>query len=178
MELVKTISSDIVSGWRWLKFFRKGPQDVQTAWVASPPGTDAAPIKDMVAVYGGTSAQGKPVIIGYVNVNQLAGSGDHRTFSQDSNGAVKFYIWQKADGTCEIGGADDFMVRYTKMAESFQELQDSVNDLKTIIGTWVVAPGDGGSALKAVLAAWLGTPLVKDITQSKITEIKTIGFTP
>lgn len=178
MELATIKSTEVLKGWRLPKFLRKGLFDVQTAWQAAPANTDSVPREGTIAVYSQTSTQGKPVIVGYINLNQIAGAGEHRTFSEDANGAVKFYIWQKANGTCEIGGSDDFMVRYSNMSLAFQELQDSVNDLKQLIASWVVAPGDGGAALKAVLGSWVGDALVEDITKAKIAEIKTKAFTP
>lgn len=178
VALARIISTDIVRGWRWPKFSIKSLADVNTAWQAAPVGTDAVPRKNTVAVYSETLTQGKPVILGYINLNQLAGEGEHRTFSEDAAGNVKFYIWQKADGTCEIGGTGDFMVRYNEMAAAFQEVQDDVNNLKQLISTWVVVSGDGGGALKTILGSWAGAPLVEDITKAKIAEVKTIPFTP
>lgn len=47
------------------------------------------------------------------------------------------------------GGADDAVALASKV-------DTRLNDLKTAINGWTPAPGDGGTALKAALAVWLG----------------------
>lgn len=174
MNLVKINSSDFDSvKRRILKFLRLGKSDVQTSMEAGPYGMDSNPVKDMIAVYAPTGEKGKTVIIGYLNKNQLAEVGEMRTYSTDSNGALKFYIWQKNDGTCEIGGDDDNMVRYSKLEEAFNELKTDFNNLVTVYNshthTGVTAgPGSTGTTPAA------GQSSSADITPAKIDEIKTL----
>lgn len=175
MNLVKTISTEVNDlTERIVKFLRFGLNDVQTAAQAASYGVDSNPIKDMIAIYGSTSDKGKPVIIGYINKNQLADIGESRIFSTDEDGVLKTYIWLLNDGVMEVGGDTDFMVRFSKLKEAFDEMQSDVNSLKTAISGWVPVPNDGGAALKAALATWIGATLVKDIDDARIDEIKTI----
>lgn len=175
MNIVKIISTEIDKNKsRIIKFLRKGQNDVQTSNEAMAYGLDSNPIENMVAIYAETSQKGRTVIIGYINKNQLAAPGEYRTYSTDAAGNMKFYTWLKNDGTYEIGGTVDNMVRFSKLKEAFDELQNDVKTFKAAFGSWVVAPGDGGAALKAVAIAWSTTPITKSIDPAKITEVKTL----
>jgi hypothetical protein len=158
---------------RFVKFLRLGKYDVQNSVEAAPYGTDSNPIKGMVAVYSKTSADGKAVIIGYLNKDQLADVGEHRTYSTDSDGALQFYIWQKNDGTCEIGGDDDNMVRYSKLEEAFNELKGDFNNLVTLFNSHLHTNGNMGANTGTPTAS--GQSSNADISPAKIDEIKTIG---
>jgi hypothetical protein len=174
MILTRVISATLDKIFRRVVKVKGYGNDTKTGLEAAPYGTDSNPIAGMVAVYSPTAIKGKQVIIGYINKNQLAAAGEHRTYSTDSDGELKFYIWQKADGTCEIGGNTDFMVRFSKLKEAFDELQDDVTTLKQAFSSWVVVPSDGGAALKAASATWAGTAFTKSIDPAKIAEVKTL----
>ncbi len=51
-------------------------------------------------------------------------------------------------------------------------LENDLNTLKQAFTSWVVAPGDGGLALKAISAAWAGTSIanttVNDLENDKV----------
>ena len=119
----------------------------------------------MVAVYGPSSEPGKTVIVGYLNKNQLAGIGETRIYSTDSDGALKTYVWLKSDGTIEVGGNTDFMVRYSKLEEAFNELKGKFNSFANAY----VPGGPSAQGLPATVQ-----PSNADITQAKIAEIKTV----
>ena len=156
LNAVKIISSEIDSKVRRvIKFLRLGKYDVQTSFQVAPYGVDSNPIKDMVAIYGPTGEKGKTVIIGYINKNQVAAPGEYRTFSTDADGELKFYIHQKANGTCEIGGSSHNLVRYTPLNSALQ----------TELG--IIA-----AAINAIVPGSYSPTL--DITASKINEIKTL----
>ncbi|KKN55741.1 hypothetical protein LCGC14_0579510 [marine sediment metagenome] len=175
MNLVKIISTEIDDlTQRVSKFLRFGLNDVQTAIQTAPYGMDSNPIKGMIAVYGATSEKGKPVIIGYINKNQLADIGEARIFSTDENGVLKTFIWLKNDGIIEIGGDVDNMVRFSELKTAFNEMQSDVNTLKTAISGWTPIPNDGGAALKVALATWFAATLVENIDDSRIDQIKTL----
>lgn len=173
MQLIKVISTRIAAASRLVKFLRLGKYDVQEVKVVGPYGVDSAPIKDVVGLYVKTGVKGESVLVGYINKNQLADIGEHRLFSTNSEGQQQTYVWLKNDGILEIGGDDDFMVRYSKMAEAYNEMKTDINNLKTLISTWTPVPTDGGASLQAFLATWSGTNLTKNIEDSKIDTIKT-----
>jgi len=165
MNFVKINSASIDKlGRRVLKFLRLGKSDVQTALEAMPFGVDAVPTKDMVAVYAPTSEAGKTIIIGYLNKKQLAKIGEHRTYSTDESGTVVFSIYQKNDGTCEIGGSTDNMCRYAPLNTAMNTLANSINAELAKIATSIT--GVGG--------AYLPSTITIDVSGVKINEIKTL----
>jgi hypothetical protein len=92
---------------RIVKFLGFGKNDVQSQKEAAPYGTDSNPIKNMVAIYAQTANGSESVVIGYINKNQLADVGEHRTYSTDSDGNLKASIWLKKDGAIEIKATGD-----------------------------------------------------------------------
>lgn len=175
MNLVKVISTELDDiSRRIVKFLRKGKGDVQTAPECAPYGIDSNPVKDMIAVYGQTGVKGKQVVLGYINKNQLAAVGENRIYSTDSEGTLSFAIHLKADGTCEIGGTADNLVRFANTKAVIDEIQSDIASIKQVFSTWVPVPMDGGAALKTAATTWAATPLTEDIDSSKIDEIKTL----
>ncbi len=162
LTTVRTISSRVVNAVRQITFLRFGLNDVQETEVIQPYGTDANPIKGMVAIYAQTSVQGEPVIIGYINKNQLAEPGEHRTFSTDANGNVKTFIWLKNDGKIQLGGDADNAVRFSKLEDGFNALKADFNTFLTHV--------HGGSGSPPTPPQ---TPSTASISDAKINEILT-----
>lgn len=149
---------------RILKVLRMGKNDVQTSFEAAPYGVDSNPIKDMEAIYGKTTKAGKTVILGYINKNQLAAVGENRIYSTDSNGNLKFYVWLKNDGTCELGGDADNGVRYSPLNSELTAFKNALQAELTLIQAGIASAG--GSYSPSTLSL--------DISQAKIDEIKTL----
>lgn len=157
---------------RIIKVLRKGKSDVQTPIEASPFGIDSNPIKDMIAVYGQTEEKGKTVIIGYIDKNKLAASGETRLYSIDNNGNLKTYVWLKNDGTMEIGGNTKHMVRYEELQTAFNQLKQDLNTFITIFNSHThtgVTIGVGSTSTTTTP----GTSSSADISPAKIDNIKT-----
>jgi hypothetical protein len=132
MQLIKIISTQVDKANRRLaKFLRYGKNDTQTALQVGPPGVDANPIKDMIAVYSQTSEKGDTVVIGYINKNQLAGPGEHRIFSLDENGVVKATMHLKSNGVNQFTGNSIEFLGNTKTLAKFEELKTGFDQLKT-----------------------------------------------
>lgn len=166
LNAVKVISTELDNlTRRVVKYLRLGKSDVQTSLQSACFGIDSNPVKDLVAIYGQTGEKGKTVIIGYLLKGQLTATGETRLYSTDADGALKTFIWLKNDGTIEIGGGTDFMVRYSKLEEAFNELNNKFNAFAN-----AYVPG-GPSSVGLPAAA---QPSNADITQAKIEEIKTI----
>jgi hypothetical protein len=166
LNAVKVISTELDElKRRIVKYLRLGKSDVQTSYETVPFGIDSHPLKDMIAIYGMTGEKGKTVIIGYLNRGRVAAIGETRIFSTDSDGALKTFIWLKNDGTIQIGGSTDFMVRYSKLEAAFNELNNKFN-------AFANAYVPGGPSAQGLPAA--AQPSTADITGAKIAEIKTI----
>lgn len=140
-----------------------GLNDTRTAEEAAPYGIDSNPIKDMIAVYSETSAKGDPVIIGYINVNQLADIGENRLYSTDENGVLKTFIWLKNDGQIWFGGNAKNMTRFQELESGFNQLRDDFNSFLTHV--------HGGSGTPPTPPV---APSTADISGAKIEEIKTL----
>lgn len=176
INVTKVISNSIKSATRFVKFLRMGKSDVQECRQVAPYGDDSSPIKGMAAIYAKTGEVGKPVIIGYVNKNQIADVGEKRIFSTDADGKVQMFLHLKNDGTAEFGGDADFMVRYNELESGFNQLKIDFNDLVTkynshthpYVGLAVSAPGVTSPTPTT------GAPSTADISASKIAEIKTL----
>lgn len=175
-SFVKVISDEVSNlGTRIVKVLRYGLDDKQTAVQVSAPGVDASPIKDMIAIYSQTAEKGQTAIIGYINKNQLAKSGEYRIFSQDDDGTVKFAIYLKKDGTVEIGGNAKNLTRYQELETGFNALKGTVNDLITAFNAHMHATAATGPPSPPTPGAGVpATPSTADISGAKIDEIKTL----
>jgi hypothetical protein len=173
MNIVKVISTRVVSEIRQIKFLRMGKSDVQETEQITPFGIDSNPVKDMIAVYSPTLQQGEPVIVGYINKNQISDVGETRIFSTDENGTLKTFIHLLNDGTMKIGGDADFMVRFNALKSGFDQLKSDFNNHLTNYNTHVhsgVTTGPGTSGPTPSVS----TASTASIDSSKIAEIKTI----
>lgn len=76
-------------------------------------------------------------------------------------------VVQLQDGS--LGG----LVIVANMVARMNILENDINSIKSAFSSWVVAPGDGGAALKAAAATWFGTTLTPtidaDIENDKVT---------
>ncbi len=173
MTTITTVkSTSIEDGVRIVKVLRYGKDDVQEAEQVAPFGIDSNPIKNMSAIYADTAVKGEPVLIGYINEKQLAKVGETRLFSTDEKGNLKTYLWLKNDGTIEIGGNSDNMVRYSKMAEAFEQLRSDFNAFVNLFNSHIHTGGTISGSTGTT--ATPGSGSTADITESKIDEIKTL----
>jgi hypothetical protein len=173
MNIVKVISSEFTDlSQRLVKFLRLGKSDVRTAIEVGPFGVDSNAPKDTVAAYSDTAVKGQSVIVGYVNTRQEAGVGEYRTYAVDSSGDVAFYTWIKANGTMEIGGDTDNMVRYSELETAFNQLRDDFNDF--VNTTYNLHQHPTAAVGPPSVPTVTGTPSTADITAAKINEIKTL----
>ena len=181
INLVNVISTSFNSlNQRIVKILRYGKKDIQEPWEAAPFGMDSNPIKGMVAIYAPTMDKGKSVIIGYLNQDQLAGVGENRLFSTDEDGNLSFYVWLKGDGTVEVGGDTDNMVRYSELKSGFDELKSDFNSLVAKFNSHI-HPAAGIDSITGAPVTVTVTPTATsatastaDISGSKIDEVKTI----
>lgn len=165
ITLTKIVSTSIDNiNRRIVKFLRFGKSDVQTSFESMPYGIDSNPVKDLIAIYAPTSEKGKTVIIGYINKNQLADVGEIRLFSTDTDGAEKFYVFLKNDGTIEIGGTVDNAVRYQKLDDGLQNFKTQIQTELGKIQTGIIAGG----------GAYTPATLSLNISNAKIDEVKTL----
>lgn len=171
VQFTKFLSSEIDDdNERVIKVLRLGKDDVQTASESMPFGIDSNPVKDLVAVYAKSSANGENVIIGYLNQNQQAEVGEIRIYSTDVDGVEKTYLYLKNDGTVEIAGDADNMVRFSKLKEGFDQLKSDFNNLISTFNSHM-HPETGATTGPPTTP---GSSSSASIDDSKIDEIKTL----
>lgn len=113
---------------RVVKILRFGRSDVQTAFEANSFGLDSNAPKNLIAIYGETNKKGKNVIVGYINIQQLAALGEFRIFSTNPTGvSIMTSIWLKNDGTMEIGGSLNHLTQFEGLLKAFNQLQAEFN---------------------------------------------------
>lgn len=194
VTLVKTIATKLEDAYRHIKVQVMGKNDIQTPAEALPYGIDSNPVKDLVAVYAASSVKGEPVILGYLQKNRLAELGALRLYATDDAGGEQNYIYLRADGTIEIGGSADNMVRYSELETAFNDLKADLdtlsdkhnrllsdfNDLVTNYNAHqhtTTAPGSpttpGVPLAMGIPSSATGSHSTADITPAKIDEIKT-----
>jgi hypothetical protein len=168
LYLVKVISSAIETNFQKIKSRVLGDNDIRTPTQAAPFGVDSVPYDGMIAVYGDTNKKGKPVIIGYINRNLLAAKGEIRLYSVDADGELATYAWLKADGTMELGGDVDNLVRFSDLKDGFDQLTQNFNDFVATYNAHVHASSGVPPTGPPV------DPSTATIDGAKIEEIKTL----
>lgn len=141
----------------FIKILRFGKNDVQTADNVLPYGVDSKPIKNVRAVHSDTSNDAESVVLGYLLKSEHTEEGEIRVYSTDTQGVESFFIMLKKDGTCEIGGGADFLVKYNELNTDLGSFITSLNSKLTTAFT-----GVGGS--------WTGISI--DISSAKNTNVR------
>jgi len=165
MVLTRVISTALDSiKRRFVKVRRFGKTDIQTAAEALPYGVDSNPINGMVAIYSDTETKGNKVIVGYINIKQLASPGEVRLYCTNSNGDQQFYIWLKDNGTLELGGTQDNAIRFNPLNQAMIKLAADIQAQLVLIAAGIVA--GGGTYTPGTISI--------DISAAKINEVKTL----
>jgi hypothetical protein len=145
---------------------------IKTAAECAPFGDDSQPLEDAVAIFADTSNNAEPVVIGYINKNQLAGPGEKRLFSLDEDGNLATYLWLKADGTIELAGNTKNLVRYQELETAFNELNDKFNAMAQAFNSHTHISASPGSPTSPPASPVQQSQA--DITPAKINELKSI----
>ncbi len=146
---------------RFLKVIQFGPK---TAGECMPFGEDGNPIANMSAVYAKTSNIAEPVIIGYINKKQLSLPGEKRLYSLNADGSLSTYLWLHNNGTMELAGNGNNLVRYAPLKSALGNQDDKINAELTKIAAAITTLG----------GTYVPVTISTDITDSKINEIKCI----
>lgn len=104
------------------------------------------------------------VLVGYIN--------------NDSKNAfvVAFDELDKVTVECDSiiinKGDNKGMVKLPELVDKLNSIEQDLNTLKNVFSSWVVAPNDGGGALKGAAASWFGnvlsTTTESDLENAKI----------
>lgn len=133
---------------RLIKFIGYGTNDVKNQPEAMPYGLDSNPVKNMTAIYV-QNVSGQLVVIGYININQLADVGEFRTYATDKDGNLQGSVWLKNNGDVNIvaqGNSTKIKLNQgSSNAVLGDKLNTTLNDIVTVltaINAWgiTVAP--------------------------------------
>lgn len=117
-------SAIIDKGIRILKVYEYG---VKTAKESMPFGDDSQPLENMTAIFARTGENGDNVIVGYINTNQIATEGEKRIYSLKSDGSLSIDIMLRTDGTLEIGGDENTVVRFDPLKTAIEKSDLDIN---------------------------------------------------
>ena len=92
-------------------------------------------------------------------------SGEKRIFSLKEDGSLSFSVHLKNNGTLEVGGNTDNMVRYQKLDDALQAEKNLINaELSKI-----------AAAINAIVpGSYTPAPITLNLIQAKIDEIKAL----
>lgn len=151
-----------------------GKGDVRTPVEASPFGVDSNPIEKKVAIYAQSPVKGQYYVIGYLNTERLAETGETRLFSTDADGNLQAYIWLRNTGEIlELNGDDNFAVKYTELKAEYDKTKAYITALRNATGGLAtvldgIVPGTSAAFNAAMAGQVLG-----DFAQAKNDKIKT-----
>jgi hypothetical protein len=165
----KTKLSDLA--YRIVKGLLKGKSDVHEAKQVAPHGIDSNPIEDMIAIYAATGEKGKPVVVGYINKNMAVDTGEIKMFSTDSDGEEQIYILLKNDGTAEVNGSGDNLVRWSELKQELDNWKQTIDQHITQTFTAHTHTGNLGAPTSPPSSPGQSTTL--DMPNSKIENLKT-----
>ena len=144
ITFAKVRSSTIEGGKRILKVLQFG---TKTAKEVSPFGFDSSPLDNWTAIYSETTNKSDSVIIGYINQNAIAESGESRMFSLGSDGLVLGWVHLKKNGNLELNGGTYSAVRFENLVQAIDNQNVLINSelakiaiaLTALGGTYIVS---------------------------------------
>ncbi len=160
IRIAKYNSSIIEKGRRIIKSFVRSKRDVHTSYQVSNWGDDSTPVSGADIIHAETATD-ETLIIGTININQKTNPGEKRIFATDSEGNIVVDIYLKNDGTIEMAGDSDNVVKYTPLDTALQSFKNLVN--AELVKIAAVIPG----------GAYVHVPTTIDISSSKNELIKT-----
>lgn len=107
-----------------------------------------------------TSNQASIIEIPEPNTPCLIGFRDGNTGNPQMWGVHKaLKILVKCDNIVFNDGTLGGLIVLNDAVSRWNKIEQDINALKTAFSSWIVAPNDGGQALKTATAAWYGQPL-------------------
>ena len=152
----------IEKGRRLIKSFVRSQRDVQTSYQVAPWGDDSQPVKNARACHAATMAE-DTLILGVINTDQKASEGERRIFATDADGNTVVDIWLRNDGTIEMAGRGDNLVKYIPLNQALATYNSAINAELVKIQTAILGLG-GAYAYQA---------LTIDVTGAKVDNLKT-----
>ena len=157
---------------RLIKFIGWCSNDVKNPPECMPYGVDSNPVKDMTAVYI-QNTSGQLVVLGYVNINQVADVGEMRIYSTDKDGGLKGQVWLKNDGSAQSTQNCSPAVLGDKNKTALTDIYNALVNIQTFTNSCMNSTTDPTLVIAATaLNTYLNTLLPQyqqdiDATESK-----------
>lgn len=179
MNNTKILSTEIKEGERIAKVETLGPNDISTLAVLAPFGDDSAPPAGLTGTMSETGASGEGVLLGVQSDHNVATNGEKRIYSTTTDGKeVKAFIMLRVDGTMELLGTGDFLVKFNEMNSAFGQLKSDFDSLVNLYNAHihVTTATVGPTAVPGVIAptASTGSPTTADMSAAKAENLKTL----
>lgn len=173
LNIVKIISSSISKlNYRVFKYLRFGNKDIQTAVEINPFGIDSKPPNNYYAIVCTTSTLGKNVLLGVYSPNKekTLDAGATRIFSTNNTGKTEQVdIHLKNDGVIEIGGTDNYLVKFNELKDAFDSFKQDFNRFVDKYNTHTHTAPSGATGPPLILGFKTGA----NIDPAKNEQIKT-----
>lgn len=149
------------------------PRKGDMVWIQFETGDIKLPIWS----YGHFSKEEKPDDFESRSVKGFITPQGHKIlFNEDGNILIYHKDGKKIELTADEiklnGATNGGLAIVNDVVDKLNNLENDINTLKTVFSTWVVAPTDGGAALKAAAATWYAsmfTPTVEaDISNNEV----------
>lgn len=79
------------------------------------------------------------------------------SFENKDNAFVS--MWSEIESIQLRGDSFGGLIKIDSLITKINNIETDINNLKTALGGWVVAPGDGGTALKTALTTYISQPI-------------------
>jgi hypothetical protein len=115
------------------------------------------------------------IAIPAVDSDVIIAIANNNSSSSYISGKVKTYLIKtEADGIIKLQGDSlGGLVKAEALIERLNNVENDTNALKAAFNSWVVAPNDGGAALKASAAGWSGAQLtITEVSQIENEKVK------
>lgn len=179
LKIATFLSSVIEQGRRRIKLLVNGRSDSRRPYESLPFGVDGVPPENWRALYAETSEEGRNVVIGYINQNQLQvlNNGETHFYSTSADGdSIAAFIRLLNDGTMQVLGTGDFFVRFNELETGFNELRSDLNThITSYNGHIHITTATVGTGPPGVIAPTTSTSTssTASIAGAKIDEIET-----
>jgi hypothetical protein len=167
MKIANIISTAVNKGILIIKVLSLGSRDINTLLNVQPYGIDSNPVKELKCVFAKTIGTEK-LFLGIIRKDTKAQTGQTRVYSEDVE------VWLR-NGKLELGGNNNFAVKYTELKQGYDQLVQQVNALITAYNahTHPVNALPSPTPITSAVTASQGTNITADISACKNENILT-----
>lgn len=173
MNIATVISNEVKNLFRMVKSYTIGKNIVTAKYVASGC-IDFNPVKNMKPIYAKTGNNSEPIVIGYMLKSAIddLNTGEGAFYSVNDSEVPQAIVKARKNGNLEVNGDSDFMVRYSKLEEAYNQLKSDLDSLVSSYNSHV-HPGVTSGGSSTAPTPTQGSPSTGNITGAKIDNVLT-----